>query len=226
MGYKGARRKVVIADDKKENRLVLRNMLKPLGFQIVEAKDGHECVIKTRQVMPDIVLTDLVMPVMSGFEAVKEIRQVSSLQDVTILAVSASVFDMDQKKSRIAGCDGFLPKPVDQQKLLAFLGQHLNIEWIYEEVHQESEGKSESSQQTAGQLIPPPDNELEVLYELAMLGKMRGIRQHAAHIERLGQRYQPFSQQLLKLAKKFERKQILALVKEYMRGTELAEEKT
>ena len=52
---------------------------------------------------------------------------------------------------------------------------------------------------------------------------MRGIRRHAAHIESLGPEYQPFTQQLLKLAKRFERKQILALVKEYMRSAELAE---
>jgi len=224
IGYRGARRKVVIADDKQQNRLVLRNMLEPLGFQIIEAKNGRECVIKARQAMPDLVLTDLVMPVMSGFEAVKEIRQIPILKEVGILAISASVFDIDQKQSRLAGCDGFLPKPVDLQKLLSFFGNLLNLEWVYEEIQQETEEKTPSTEQTTGQLIPPPDKELEVLYELAMLGKMRGIRRHAAHIERLGQEYQPFTQQLLKLAKKFERKQILALMKEYMRGTELAEE--
>ncbi len=223
IGYRGAKRTVVVADDKRENRLVLRNMLEPLGFQIIEANNGYECVQKARQTVPDIVLTDLVMPVMSGFEAVKEIRQIPDLQEISILAISASVFDMDQEQSRLAGCDGFLPKPVDHQKLLAFLGQLLKLEWVYEEVQQETELSEPRSQARTNRILPPPDKELEMLYELAMLGKMRGIRRHVAHIESLGPEYKPFTQQLLKLAKKFERKQILALVKEYMRHAELAE---
>ena len=216
VGYQGRKRMVLVADDKRENRLVLRNMLEPLGFKIVEAENGQECVIKARQQLPDLILTDLVMPIMSGFEAVKEIRQIPPLKEVAILAVSASVFDMNQKKSRIAGCDGFLPKPVDEQKLLAFFKPLLGLEWIYEEIVQENEDQGSDQAACQGALVPPPQEELEMLYELAMLGKMRRIKKRVTHIEGLGQQYQPFAHQLLKLAKAFERKKILSFVKEFM----------
>ncbi|MGB0388085.1 MAG: tetratricopeptide repeat protein [Ardenticatenaceae bacterium] len=217
VAYQGPKRQVLVVDDKRENRLVLRNMLQPLGFEIVEGKNGKECVDKARQLQPDLILTDLVMPVMSGFEAVKEIRQLPALQNVPILAISASVFDMDQSKSRIAGCDGFLPKPVDEQKLLAFFQRVLGLEWIYEDVAEEKQDTA-SDQPANGTpaLVPPPTEELEALYELAMLGKMRRIKKRATHIEGLDQQYQPFARQLLKLAQKFERKQILALLKEFI----------
>lgn len=82
-----------MVDDKEENRSVLQSMLEPLGFKMSLANDGQEIDL-TKQLKPDCVLTDLVMPVKTGFEAVKEIRQIPDLKDTVIIAISASVLDL------------------------------------------------------------------------------------------------------------------------------------
>ena len=166
-----------MVDDKEENRSVLQSMLEPLGFKMSLANDGQEIDL-TKQLKPDCVLTDLVMPVKTGFEAVKEIRQIPDLKDTVIIAISASVLDLYRRKSRHMGCDDFLPKPVQEAELLAALQSHLQLEWIYEEV---AEFNLEDSIASESPELPTnlPPEEVEILYELAMLGSMKKIRERA-----------------------------------------------
>lgn len=112
IGFKGEKRKVLVVDDKGENRSFLVNLLEPLGFEIVEATDGGDCLNKTLEFKPDLILMDLVMPGMDGFEATRQIRKLTELKKIVIIAASASVFDYSQAKSRKVGCDDFIPKPV------------------------------------------------------------------------------------------------------------------
>jgi PAS domain S-box-containing protein len=125
IGFKGEKRKVLVVDDKGENRSVLVNLLEPLGFEIVEATDGCDCLNKTLEFKPDLILMDLVMPVMDGFEATRQIRELTELKKIVIIATSASVFDYSQAKIRKAGCDDFIPKPVRAEHLLEQLRVHL-----------------------------------------------------------------------------------------------------
>ena len=216
-GYQGARRHILLVDDKSQNRLVLRDFLEPLGFQISEAENGREEVELARQIQPDLILTDLVMPVMNGFEAVKEIRQFA--RDLPIIAISANAFEADQKKSRFAGCDAFLPKPIEEQKLLALISQLLALEWAYstsENNEQTFANPMPDGQSAGGLLVAPPAEELEALYELAMLGKISDIRKWAAHIEQLEETYAPFANKVRELAQGFEDEKIVALVEKYL----------
>ncbi len=208
-GYLGPQRQILVVDDKLENRSVLLNMLAPLGFQVVLAEDGQQEVEIAAQIQPDLILTDLVMPIKSGFEAVKEIRQIPTLLDVPIIAISASVFDLDQSQCQLAGCQAFLPKPVNQQHLLRLLEQYLNLEWVYEDL-------PAADSIAILPLITPPKQEMEVLYEFAMLGSMRKIRERAAYLEQLDQRYGTFAQKLTELAQGFQEKAIVALIETYL----------
>ncbi|GAB4532606.1 MAG: hypothetical protein Tsb0014_17160 [Pleurocapsa sp.] len=217
IGYKGQKRKILAVDDKEENRLVIFNMIQPLGFEVVLAEDGQQAVYLAKQIKPDCILMDLVMPVKNGFEAVKEIRQIPTIQDVTIIAISASVLDSDRKKSSIVGCEAFLSKPVQEKQLLSLLQEYLQLEWIYEEmaittVNQLLSAKSLSSRS----LIPPPTEEIEILYELAMLGSMKKIRQRADYLEELDYKYAPFAQKLKDLAQGFQEKAIVNLVEQFL----------
>ena len=216
-GYQGAKRTILVVDDKKENRLVLSSMLSPLGFEIVEGKDGQQEVELARKIQPDLILTDLVMPVMSGFEAVKEIRQFAP--HLPIIAISASAFEMDQQKSRLAGCDAFLPKPVEEQALLALISQQLGLEWVYctiSEDEQTEEKAIKPKSLDGALLLAPPAEELEALYELAILGRVSDIRKWAAHIKQLNQNYAAFANKVYQLARGFEDHQIVALAKAYL----------
>ena len=131
VGYKGRRRKVLIADDKDYNRAILCKLLISLDFEIYESENGKEAVEKALHHHPDLILMDLRMPVMTGFEAVQLIRQKPELKEITIFAVSASVYDKDQLQSLLSGCNDFLRKPIIMNELINLIDRHMHLKWIY-----------------------------------------------------------------------------------------------
>jgi CheY-like chemotaxis protein len=214
-GYTGERQTILIADDQEYNRLVLMNLLEPLGFEIVTADDGRKMIDKARHIRPDVILTDLVMPVMTGFDAVREIRRIPELQHVYIIAVSASVFDTDQQHSTLAGCDDFLAKPVNAGELFNLLATHLNLEWIYER----PDGRMDSIQELQSDLhhlTPPPSEELHILYTIARWGNMRRIREQASRIEHMDPRYKLFTDTLQQFAKEYKEEEIRSFLQQYI----------
>ncbi len=234
IGFKGSKRKVLVVDDKGENRSILVNLLEPLGFEICEAADGQDALNKTIKFKPDLVFMDLVMPVMDGFETTRQLRQETTLKDVVVIATSASVFDFDQQSSRLAGCDDFLPKPVRVQELLERLKVHLGLEWVYEESEELKVGRlkvetldlqpltapTENKQLTNPQLIAPSKEELTVLFDLAMRGNIRGIGEAATRLEQLDAQFVPFARELHQLVKGFQERRIREFIQNYMESPE------
>jgi signal transduction histidine kinase/DNA-binding NarL/FixJ family response regulator len=217
VGYQGHKRKILVVDDKEENRLLVLQMLEPLGFEIILAENGQQEIDLAQQIQPDCILTDLVMPVKSGFEAVQAIRQIPAIQDVIIIAISASVLDADRAKSRIVGCEAFLPKPIKEPQLLSLLQEYLQLEWIYEKIPSFSDNQPLATTWLSVQdLIAPSTEEIEILYELAMLGNMKKIRERADYLETLDPKYIPFAQKLKNLAQGFQEKAIVNLVQQFL----------
>lgn len=132
IGFAEAACKVLVVDDKQENRAVVRHLLEPLGFEVLEAEDGQQGLEQACEHLPELILMDLIMPVMNGFECTRQIRQHSKLSDTVIIAASASVFEEDQQKSLAAGCNDFTAKPIQAALLLPQLQKHLNLTWLYE----------------------------------------------------------------------------------------------
>ena len=126
-GYDGPRKKVLIVDDVHENRMVLTDMLRPLGFITFEACNGQDGLDKARQVMPDLILMDNVMPVMDGLQTTRRLRELPALKDIPVLALSASATEADRDNAVAAGANDFLPKPLRTPELLAMLERHLGI---------------------------------------------------------------------------------------------------
>jgi PAS domain S-box-containing protein len=228
IGFKGEKRKVLVVDDKWENRSVLVNLLEPLGFEIVEATDGRDCLNKAFEFKPDVILMDLVMPILDGFEATRQLRKSSELKKIVIFATSASVFDYSQHKSREAGCDDFIPKPVRAEYLLERLGVHLGLEWVCGNVEfpqaadselgiadQDSQGTASNKQPDPPKLIAPPSEEIAVLFDLAMRGNVKGILEKARWLEKLDAQFVPFASELRQLAKGYQIKQIQEFLKPY-----------
>jgi CheY-like chemotaxis protein len=127
VGYKGPRIKVLVAEDDQLNRSMLFNLLTSLGFEVILAENGQEEITKARMAQPDIILTDLVMPVITGIEAVQQIRQFPELRETIIIATSASVFEKDKQQVMLVGCDAFVEKPINMQQLLEVLASH--VKW-------------------------------------------------------------------------------------------------
>lgn len=217
VGYRGEEKHILVVDDKEANRSVLQSMLEPLGFKISLAENGQQEIDLAQELKPDCILTDLVMPVKNGFDAVKEIRDLPELKNIIIIVISASVLDLDRVKSREMGCDSFLPKPVDEIKLLSTLQEHLQLDWIYEKIEQlSSDNLTIPIDNVNYNLIVPPPEEIEILYELAMLGSMKKIRERAIYLEELDQQYLPFTDKLKDLTQDFQEKEIVKLIEKYL----------
>ena len=213
-GYEGKIRRILVVDDKEENRLVLQNMLEPLGFEISLAANGQEEIELASQMQPDCILTDLVMPVKTGLEAIREIRQIPELKNTVIIAISASVLNPDE--SQIVGCQAFLQKPVNEKQLLDLLKQHLHLDWMYEATTEFNLFHLAQQNSLNRTFVAPPPEEMAILYKLAMLGSMKKIRQRATYLEELDERYAPLAAQLKDLAQGFQEKEIVNLVKQYL----------
>lgn len=125
--------KVLIVDDKFKNREVLKGMLSFLNFNIDEAVNGRDAIIKAEQWKPDIILMDMRMPIMDGYEAISVIKANDKIKNIPIVAVTASAFDEERKKILELGVDDFLRKPFKDYEVYNSIGKCLGIEYIYED---------------------------------------------------------------------------------------------
>ncbi len=215
IGYVGPRRKILVVDDKDVNRAVVTEVLAPLGFDCREATNGEEGLTVAREFLPDAIVTDLVMPVLDGFEMTRRLRQELPLKNTIIIASSASVLKKDQFNSLEAGCDDFLPKPMELEKLLLCLEKHLKLKWVYES-REESATSPEKSPRVPSQFLAPPPEELTEIYRAAKIGDIDKIESEAMRIKQLDEKYLCFSDRLLELAGEFEDGQILSLIEPYL----------
>jgi two-component system sensor histidine kinase/response regulator len=154
-------------------------------------------------------LMDLVMPVKTGHEATQELRRQPELEDLVIIAVSASVLEADAGKSLAAGCDAFLRKPVKTAELLDLLEAHLHLTWIRAE-------PEEQHRAAPAPLIAPPREELVRLYRSARAGRILDVQAQTTRLAELDDAYLPFVERLRKLARRFELDQIAAFVGQFI----------
>jgi signal transduction histidine kinase/DNA-binding NarL/FixJ family response regulator len=214
IGYTGQRRKILIVDDKEVNRAVVVEVLDSLGFECAEATNGEEGLTVAREFLPDIIITDLVMPVLDGFEMTRRLRQMPELKNLVIIASSASVLKKDQFDSLEAGCNDFLPKPIDVEQLLVRLQKYLQLEWVYES--QNPRNPAFSKNRASQELIPPPEDVLANIYNAAKIGDIEAIEKEAESIKKLDSRYGAFASRVLELAAEFEDTEIVKLVEVYL----------
>ena len=140
VGYKGKRRKLLLVDNTQEHRLVLLNLLESWDFEVTSAENGKQGLEITDEIRPDLIVTDLFMSLISGFGMVQELRHRAEFKELPIIAISASSFEGLERESKAAGCNAFLRKPIDEEKLLALLGEYLHLEWIFETPTTEASG--------------------------------------------------------------------------------------
>ena len=119
--------KILVIDDQADNRLLLKQLLSPYGFQYREASNGGEGVVISRQWQPHCILMDRRMPVMDGIEATRTIRDLNLLPRPVIIAVTAHAYKEERAEMFAAGCDDFLGKPFKDDHLFATLAKHLPI---------------------------------------------------------------------------------------------------
>ena len=128
-GYMGAARRILVVDDVADNRRMLGDSLRHLGFGVDEAGDGQQALNCIEQAPPELVLMDMAMPVLSGLEAMRRIRAQPRHVGLPIIAVSAHASNADRSVCLQAGATAFMSKPLDIAQLLALIGQLLGLSW-------------------------------------------------------------------------------------------------
>jgi CheY-like chemotaxis protein len=205
IGYRGARKKVLVVDDTDGSRAVLVDLLDSLGFEVTPAGNGEQALDQAQAWRPDLIVMDILMPVMDGLEATQRLRQTPQCKDVPIIVVSAGASDADMEKSMRVGASAFLVKPVDFDTLLTHVEALLELTWVYASAADVGGADSDA----VASLVAPPAHELEILYRLAKIGNMRSLGQQADHLAALDARYRPFAEHLRFLADRFQSRAIL-----------------
>jgi len=108
-----AKKKILVVEDNEDNREIFVFRLQQLGFEVLVAANGKEAIETASQTKPDLIFMDLRMPVMDGWEATKALRQTEWGKDLPVVAVTAHALEEDKRKALNAGCNDFIPKPVD-----------------------------------------------------------------------------------------------------------------
>ncbi|WP_375500643.1 ATP-binding protein [uncultured Nostoc sp.] len=208
IGYQGQRRTILIADDKWENRSVIVNLLEPVGFTVVEASQGEEAWEQALLYKPDMIITDLVMPILNGFELIERLRQSGPFKEIAVIASSASVFAIDQHKSIDVGADAFLPKPIEAETLLEILRQFLQLEWIFDVKLDAIKKNYTGSFNQSNEMIYPAKEVLQELLNLTQDGDIQKLLELAEELSASDEQLSLFTQHIVQLASNFQLKRL------------------
>jgi two-component system cell cycle response regulator DivK len=118
-------RRILVVEDQEDNRRILRDLLASAGYEIVEAVTGKEGVSMAQMHRPDLIIMDIQMPEMDGYEATRQIKANSALRDIPIIAVTSYALSGDDKKAYEAGCVDYITKPFSPRQLLAKIEEFL-----------------------------------------------------------------------------------------------------
>lgn len=117
--------KILLVEDNEMNRDVMFRLLSRRGYQVVFAEDGEAAIDQAIQEKPDLVLMDISLPKIDGYEATRRLRELESSREIPIIALTAHAMTSDREKAFEAGCTDFETKPVEFPRLLAKIESHL-----------------------------------------------------------------------------------------------------
>ena len=118
-------KRILVVEDTEDNRQIIRDLLSSVGYELIEAVDGAEGVAMAQSEHPDLILMDIQLPVIDGYEATRRIRAIPELARVPIIAVTSYALSGDEAKARDAGCDAYVTKPYSPRALLAKIREYL-----------------------------------------------------------------------------------------------------
>lgn len=198
-GYEGARRKVLVVDNERVDRELLRNILEPLGFEVAQAETGRECLERHASFQPDLILMDLAMPVMDGWEASRILRR-RQHATVPIAIVSANAYDKGLDNAAGIAPEDFFVKPVNVAELLDWIGLRLGLRWC----SVTGAPAISSAMPASGPMVFPPEPRMDALREFIRLGYMRGILKQLDEIDALDPIHRPFTTTIRHYAARFQ----------------------
>ena len=210
-GIQGSAPQILIVDDDRNHCSMLTNLLQEIGCRTLEATDGKQGLQVAIEHNPDVILLDLAMPNMDGFELMVHLQANPQTCSIPIIVSSASVFESNRQRSLEAGATAFLPKPLQIEELLNRLRSLLGVEWIYAE---SSPPKGE--QIGASEWVLPSQDVLQQLYHLAMMGDISAIEGMLKELIEQNSQLAPFATELSKLTANFQTGKIRKLLKSFV----------
>lgn len=173
-GYLGERRTLLVVDDQPLHRQLLAGLLVPLGFTVLEAASGQECLEVVEQRPPDLLLLDITMDGLDGWQTARLVRERMTADRLPIVFVSANLFDNQPEQLQALDCQGFVAKPVLESELLDALRATLGLDWLRDPV----DGAPPAGPPPASGAMPPlPADLREDLLRLARQGQAAALRQ-------------------------------------------------
>ena len=115
--------RILIIEDTEDNRTILRDLFESVGYTVLEATNGEEGIASAERERPDIILMDIQLPVLDGYEATRRIKAIPALSEIPIIAVTSHALSDDERKARAAGCDDYVAKPFSPRAMLAKVQQ-------------------------------------------------------------------------------------------------------
>ena len=118
-------KRILVVEDQADNLQILRDLLGSAGYDMIEAQDGEEGVRVATAERPDLILMDIQLPLLDGYEATRRIKADPTLRAIPIIVVTSYALSGDEAKAQAAGCDGYVSKPYSPRQLLAKIREYL-----------------------------------------------------------------------------------------------------
>ncbi|AFY34687.1 CHASE2 domain-containing protein [Calothrix sp. PCC 7507] len=208
-GIRGSGPQILIVDDDRHHCSMLTNLLQEIGCRTLEATDGKQGLQMATEHNPDVILLDLAMPNMDGFELMVHLQGNPQTRSIPIIVSSASVFEENRQRSLEAGATAFLAKPLQIDELLNRLRELLKVEWIY------AQSLPPQREQVTEWVLPSQDV-LQQLYHLAMMGDISAIEGMLGELIEQNQQLTPFATELSKLTANFQTGKIRKFLKSFV----------
>jgi len=120
------RKRILVIKDQPDNRQILRDLLTSADFEVIEAEDGETGLTAAAAHRPDLILMDIQLPGIDGYEATRRLKADATLNAIPIIAVTAHALNGAEDKARAAGCDAYISKPISPRQLLSKVREHLS----------------------------------------------------------------------------------------------------
>jgi len=118
-------RRILVVEDQEDNRRILRDLLTSAGYEIIQAENGEEALAAAARERPDLILMDIQLPVLDGYEATRRIKADPALRAIPVIVVTSYALSGDETKARAAGCDAYVTKPFSPRALLAKIREYV-----------------------------------------------------------------------------------------------------
>jgi two-component system cell cycle response regulator DivK len=118
-------KRILVVEDQEDNRQILRDLLTSADYEMTEAENGEEALAAVAKQRPDLILMDIQLPIMDGYEATRRIKGNAAWKDIPIIVVTSYALSGDESKARAAGCDAYVTKPYSPRALLAKIREYL-----------------------------------------------------------------------------------------------------